>query len=140
MAIKYKIEVTEDEYFDEIGFQLVYLNKFLFQTQHEKADWKSYVFPCIKDAQGNLINWKSLYGKGCLLANNLLRNEEQATATNLSSILKQLNSAPVHATFREKCQAADFLLELQSRLQQVHPYQGKEVDAILSQMFKDEQP
>ena len=52
MQIKRFIEVDENEFFAEIGYQLVYLNSYLFKTAHKSSDWKSYRFRCIEDEQG----------------------------------------------------------------------------------------
>jgi hypothetical protein len=50
----------------------------------------------------------------------------------------EMTDAEQQKTYANKCQAASFLHELQENLQRVHPNEGKEVTAILHQMFKDE--
>ncbi len=49
-----------------------------------------------------------------------------------------MTDAEKQETYAKKCQAASFLHELQENLQRVHPNEGKEVDAILLQLFKGE--
>jgi hypothetical protein len=142
MAIKrYPDELDDREYFTEIGLQLVFLDFFLFQTEVGQSDWKSLTFPCILIESGLQISWKSNYGRNCVDQQRVLSTAQRSTAMNL---IKAFSFEALAATederreqHKNKCQSADFLLVLQHHLQAVHSHEGKQIDAIVAQMFSD---
>jgi hypothetical protein len=64
----YKGQMDEYEYSKAIGVQLVYLNKSLFQKPHSEHSWSQYKFPCIRDDNGNLLEWDYRYSERCILS------------------------------------------------------------------------
>jgi hypothetical protein len=73
---KFKGQLDEKEYLFGMSIQLVYLNKFLFNTEHEQQEnWLSFTFPCIKDERSQILKWNYRYAEDCLLKNSLLNKD-----------------------------------------------------------------